>query len=149
MRRWLEHALNGIAALILFVMMLLTGVDVIGRYFFNRPLPGAFELTEVLLALLIFAGLPLVSGREEHVTITLLSERFKGRLLRAQRVFVRLCAVLVLAVLAWRLWIKGAQLAQYGDMTTYLHIPLAPVLYAAAVLCGVSAGVVLLNLGRK
>lgn len=148
MRHWLEQALNGIAALILFIMMLLTGVDVIGRYFFNHPVPGAFELTEVLLVLLIFAGLPLVSGREEHVTITLLSEHYQGRLLRVQRVFVRLCTVLVLAVLAWRLWVKGAQLAQYGDMTVYLHIPLAPVLYAAAVLCGVSAGVVILNIKR-
>jgi len=42
-------------------MMVLTFVDVVGRYLLNRPLRGAFELTELGLVVLIFAGLPLVS----------------------------------------------------------------------------------------
>ena len=49
------------AAAILFAMMVLTTVDVVARYVFNRPLRGAFEITELLLVVLIFAGLPLVS----------------------------------------------------------------------------------------
>ena len=52
------EALLGVAAsAILFAMMLLTTVDVVARYVFNRPLRGAFEVTELLLVVLIFAGL--------------------------------------------------------------------------------------------
>jgi len=39
------------------------------RYLFNWPLRGAFEATELMLLVLIFAGLPLVSHADEHVTM--------------------------------------------------------------------------------
>ena len=70
--RWERHAdslLGAAASTILMAMMLLTVVDVVARYVFNRPLRGAFEVTELLLAVLIFAGLPLVSHANEHVTM--------------------------------------------------------------------------------
>ena len=47
----------------------MTTADVIGRYIFNWPLRGAFEITELLLLTLIFAGLPLASRADEHVTL--------------------------------------------------------------------------------
>ena len=50
-------------------MMLLTFVDVVARYVFNRPLRGAFEVTELMLLVLIFAGLPLVSFADEHAVM--------------------------------------------------------------------------------
>ncbi|MDZ7810788.1 MAG: TRAP transporter small permease subunit [Arhodomonas sp.] len=43
----------------LVLMLAVTTVDVIGRYFFNAPILGAFEVSEVAMALLIYAGLPL------------------------------------------------------------------------------------------
>ena len=64
------EALLGVAAsAILLVMMLLTFVDVVARYLFNRPLRGAFEVTELMLLVLIFAGLPLVSFTDEHAVM--------------------------------------------------------------------------------
>ena len=56
-----ERALGGLAALVLMALMLLTCVDVAGRYFLNRPVTGGLEVTEILLALVIFAGVPLVT----------------------------------------------------------------------------------------
>ena len=49
--------------------MMLTTADVVGRYIFNWPIRGAFEITELLLLTLIFAGLPLASRADEHVTL--------------------------------------------------------------------------------
>src|SRR5258708_9345591 len=66
---WLDRALGAAAAVLLFYLMALTTADVIGRYIFNWPLRGAFELTELLLLTLIFAGLPLASRADEHVTL--------------------------------------------------------------------------------
>ena len=46
--RWKRRAdalLGVVASAILFAMMLLTVVDVVARYAFNRPLRGAFEVT--------------------------------------------------------------------------------------------------------
>ena len=58
---WLDRALGAAAAVLLFGLMGLTTADVIGRYVINSPLRGAFEITELLLLTLVFAGLPLAS----------------------------------------------------------------------------------------
>ena len=61
--------LGAISGTVLFVMMMVTAVDVAGRYLFSKPLAGGFELTEMMLAALIYCGLPLVSKRREHIVI--------------------------------------------------------------------------------
>src|SRR3546814_2728132 len=63
----IEKVVCGFAATILFCLMVCTFVDVVGRYVFNSPLPGALELTEIMMASLIFTILPVVSGRSRSV----------------------------------------------------------------------------------
>jgi hypothetical protein len=78
----LEKLLGVISAVVLFLMMIITTVDVFGRYVLNQPLPGGFEMTEMALAVLIYAALPLVSIRREHIVIdtldTLMSPAVKA-----------------------------------------------------------------------
>ena len=110
-------------------LMSVTFVDVVARYLFNRPIRGAFELTELLLLVLIFAGVPLVSHADEHVTMD-----FVDRMLpeRAARALVRLmhaaCAA-IMFFLTWQVSIKAGRIAGYGDTTDVLRIPVAPFVY--------------------
>ncbi len=62
LKPYLEKFLTGIIAVVLFFMMLITVIDVIGRSFFHAPFPGTSEIVEVLMALTIFAAVPLVSA---------------------------------------------------------------------------------------
>ena len=48
---------NAIGVPFLGLMMLLTAVDVIMRYIFDRPIFGAFELTEYMMSVFILLGL--------------------------------------------------------------------------------------------
>ena len=126
-------AVLGIAAsLILFLMMLLTFVDVVARYLFNFPLRGGFEVTELMLLVLIFAGLPLVSHADEHVTMDFIDRvlpdagrRFLVRLVHA------VCAA-VMFFLTWQVWIKAGKIAGYGDTTDVLKITVGPFVYFMA-----------------
>src|SRR5215210_5131761 len=77
--RRFDAALGFAASVILFAMMMITFVDVIGRYLFNHPLQGAFEVTELMLLVLIFAGLPLVSHADEHVTMDFIDRMLPAR----------------------------------------------------------------------
>src|SRR4030095_2451767 len=76
--RRVEAILGVAASAILFAMMLLTFVDVVARYVFNRPLRGAFEVTELMLLVLIFAGLPLVSFPDEHAVMDFVDRVLRG-----------------------------------------------------------------------
>ncbi len=115
-------------------MMVLTFVDVVGRYLLNRPLRGAFELTELGLVVLIFAGLPLVSHADEHVTMDfidkLLGAKALGALLRAVNA---VCAA-VMFFLTWQIWLKAGKIAGYGDTTDVLRIAVGPFVYFMVVM---------------
>ena len=141
-RRWERRAdaLLGIAAsALLFAMMCLTFVDVVARYLFNSPLRGGFEVTELMLLVLIFAGLPLVSHGDEHVTMDFIDRMLPARAVAA---LVRLVHALVAAMflfLTWQMLIKAQRIAGYGDTTDVLRIAVGPFVYFMATMIGLTA----------
>jgi TRAP-type C4-dicarboxylate transport system permease small subunit len=135
---WLDRALGAAAAILLFGLMALTAADVVGRYIFNWPLRGAFEITELLLLALIFAGLPLASRADEHVTLDFIDMALgaRGRLL-LRRLIDLVCGIVILG-LAWRVWIKAGKIAGYGDTTEVLRLPVGPFVYFMAIMVAVT-----------
>jgi TRAP-type transport system small permease protein len=135
---WVDAVLGVAAAAILFVLMLITFADVVARYLFNFPLRGAFEVTELMLLVLIFAGLPLVSHADEHVTMDFIDHMLPETLLRAlERAVHALCAA-VMFFLAWLVWLKAGKIAAYGDTTDVLRILVAPFVYFMTVMIGLT-----------
>lgn len=124
-----DAALGVAASALLFCLMLLTFSDVVARYLLDRPIRGAFEITELGLLVLIFAGLPLVSHADEHVTMD-----FVDRILTArgrdvwQRAMHGICAAMMFFV-AWQTWIKAGKISAYGDTTDVLRILVGPFVY--------------------
>ena len=131
--RRVELVLGLIASSILLGMMFLTFVDVVARYLLNRPVRGAFEVTELLLLVLIFAGLPLVTYADEHALMDFI-DRWLGR--RAQRaleqVVQTVCAG-VMFLLAWLVWLKADRIWAYRDATDVLRIVYGPFMYFMAI----------------
>jgi TRAP-type C4-dicarboxylate transport system permease small subunit len=127
--RAVEAALGVAVAAVLFAMMALTCVDVVGRYFLNRPVPGGLEMIEILVAATVFSALPLVTLREEHVAVDLLDAVVPDWLLRVQHVAAYLAAAVVSAALAWQLFVRAGRMREYGDTTAVLKITLHPLTY--------------------
>jgi TRAP-type C4-dicarboxylate transport system permease small subunit len=137
--RAVAAALGLVAAALLFCLMALTCVDVVGRYFFNRPVQGGFEMTELLLAALIFAGLPLVTLRSEHVMVDLLDPVTPDWLFRIQHVLATLLGAACTAYLAWRLGLRAEELAARGETTSQLGFPIAWLAWAMSALMALTA----------
>jgi TRAP-type C4-dicarboxylate transport system permease small subunit len=135
---WLDRALGAAAAILLFILMMVTTVDVIGRYIFNWPLRGAFEVTELLLLTLIFAGLPLVSRADEHVTLDFVDAALGERGRQVLRRLVDAVCGLIILGLAWRVWVKAGKIAGYGDTTDVLLIPVGPFVYFMALMVAIT-----------
>lgn len=135
----LDAGLSWIAGVILFIMMILTSVDVFTRYVLNSPIRGAFEISEILMAVLIFAGLPLVSRKDEHVTIEFADKLIPGVLRGLMDALVHLACAAMLFGAAWLMWLKAQRVAQYGDNTATLKIELAPFVYLMCALILVTA----------
>ena len=147
-RRAFTAATDGFGAAVLFVLMVMTCVDVFGREVLSAPLDGATELTQVMMGLIVFAVFPIVSLREDHITVDLLDRWFPRRLARPRLVVINLLAAAVMAGVCWRVWIVGGFQSDYGDATEFLSIPLGPVSYFISVMSGVAAAVLLANAVR-
>jgi TRAP-type C4-dicarboxylate transport system permease small subunit len=135
----LEVALGVASATVLFSMMMVTAIDVIGRYLFNRPLPGGFEMTEMMLAALIYCGLPLVSKRREHIVIDTFDTFMSRAVKRALDAFADVVCFVTLSGIGVLIFQRAARVADYGDTTNVLKLPLAPVAYLMGVMIVVAA----------
>ncbi len=136
------EAILGVAAsAILFGMMALTFVDVVARYLFNRPLRGAFEVTELMLLVLIFAGLPLVSLTDEHAVMDFIDRMLGARRTRLWERGVHVVNAAFMFLLAWLMWRKADTIWGYRDATDVLRIVYGPFVYFMALALGL-AGVI-------
>ena len=116
------------------MMMALTFADVVARYLLNHPIRGAFEITELTLLVLIFAGLPLVSHADEHVTMDFIDRILPPRLrVPWVRVMHAVCAA-IMFFLSWQVWIKATRIASYSDTTEVLSITIGPFVFFMAVM---------------
>ena len=129
-----------LAACALLAMVVVAFLDVLFRLL-GRPVTGAFELTALLVALLVFAALPGVTAGDEHVRAGILGElvRLPPGTRTAIRVFRRLALAVLLALLAWALFELGRRFAETGDLAPFIDIPLAPVAWFGAAALGLSA----------
>jgi TRAP-type C4-dicarboxylate transport system permease small subunit len=136
-----------LVALALATMAVVTALDVIGRYLLNAPLPGSYELVGLLLAITVFAALPLATLGREHVVVDVLDHLLPPRLVALQRAVTEAAAGAVLAVLAWQLWLRGERLALEHATTNLLAIPLAPVAFLMAAFTALAAAAMVILAG--
>ncbi|MDX5401785.1 MAG: TRAP transporter small permease [Rhodobacterales bacterium] len=139
-RLWsiVERMLEALMAAFLLAMALITGADVVGRYFLNAPIPGGYEIVQYLMALSVFAALPLATRADGHLTISLFTDRLQGRRKRVHRVVVLLVSSMTLAFLAWRMGEQAAVLARRQMTSGSLGLPLAPIAWTMTALAWLS-----------
>ncbi len=128
--------MNFIAAALLFMMMMLTFFDVVGRYVFSAPIFGAAEMIQFLLAMSIFAGLGLVNAYDEHIAVELFEGPLQAWLPRFRPFIIQLFSLIGMTVIAWQLTVFAGEAAQNNRITVVLEWPLA---YLAAIIAGLSA----------
>ena len=145
----LRHfALIGIAVAV-FSMAGLTFVDVIGRYFFNAPIPGAFEIVGLILGIAMIGAFPLVTFQERHITVDLFDSFIRGRFRRIRAVVVRLGTAGMSAFMAERLYAAGIDEWQNDFVTENLEITRMPLLLFMAAICAFTAvGMVVITVKR-
>lgn len=112
-----------LGAVALFTLMIMTFADVVLRSAFDSPLPAATELTRILMAIVVFAGIPVISAKGEHIAVDLL-DSFIPRRIRVVRdgLISAICGVLLFWP-AERVSVLAERARSYGDVTEYLAIP--------------------------
>jgi TRAP-type C4-dicarboxylate transport system permease small subunit len=138
LKKSIESACGLVAALSLFAIMALTFLDVGGRKLLSNSITGSLELTELLMVAVIFAGLPLVSLRGEHIVFDSLDSLMGSTARKLVKMVVNLLCAAAMLGLAWLMWRTGNDFASSGETTAQLRIPKYPFIYGMSVLCAVT-----------
>lgn len=113
-----------LAALALFTLMVMTFFDVILRSVFNNPIEAATELTRILMAILVFAVMPVISARGDHIAVDLTDGLFNRLHLHNIRDgIVNIACGVMMFWPVLRIWTLAERWRDYGDVTEYLAIP--------------------------
>lgn len=107
----------------LLAMVILTFADVIGRRFFGAPIYGAHDITEHLMALIVFAGLPLLTSARGHLVVDLFDRFVMTNAMRWWRGLTTLLVAAVLALIGYQFIMATIDANQIKEVSQELLIP--------------------------
>ncbi len=120
--RRLVRLTAGVSGLGLFTMMTVTCVDVVMRKL-GHPLPGGYDLTNVVAGVTIACALPYTTAIKGHVAV----EYFYHQPGRRGRVVVdtliRLPVMALSCLLTWQHIAYGSQLRSSGEVSMTMRLP--------------------------
>ena len=119
----LSAMLNIVGMSIIMVMMFLTTIDVVGRKVFNHPIKGGLELSEFMLAAVIWLGLAYTTVMRGHISMTLLVSRFSPRTQAFFDIPACLAGLLYFVLIGWQGFEMVLTAHQLGDVTDVLRLP--------------------------
>lgn len=133
---FIDRAIGWVLNTVVAGMMILTFLDVVGREVFASPMIIAPELTTIGLAAMVYIGLPAVSLRNEHISISLFETLFKGRAQRIKLGIVSLVLAGASFVLAYQLWVHAGKLG--AEVMMFLQLNKSLICYVESVMAGLT-----------
>ncbi len=118
--------LHSVGSGVLALMMLLTAGDVILRYVFNRPIVGAFDLTEYMMAIMVSFGLAYCALMKGHVSVGLVVSRFPQRVQAIIDMITSLLSLGMFTLITWQCFVNVKLQFASGFTSTVLLIPVFP-----------------------
>jgi TRAP-type transport system small permease protein len=115
-----------ISGTMISLMMFLTFFDVIGRYFFNKPITGSFEVTEFLMAMLVIFGLGYCAMRKGHIRVDLLISYLSNKTKIILDIFTYSVAALFYIMITWQSWNYTISKFNSHATSSALSIPVYP-----------------------
>ena len=127
-----RRVLNGFVYILLAGMMLTTCIDVVGRYFFNKPLLGTFELVQMFMAILGGLTIWYAATTRGHINVDMFFERFSKRTQAIVSVISSFLGCGLWFLVAYQVYAGGRELMASGQYSSTLHIPESPFVFMFA-----------------
>lgn len=128
------------------VMVALTFFDVIGRRLFGRPIYGANDVTEHLMGLMVFAGLPIVTAAGAHLTVDLFDNMLDRPAFRFWKAITAFFVAAILGLISWLFFEHALNAGQIKEVSQALGVPRQPIYFYMAASCALSAVAALVTL---
>lgn len=136
------------AGIVLLALMGLIAFDVVMRYVLRLPFLGAYEMTELAMALIVFLGLPYCAATGGHVAVDVLAPLLDRPAWRGVTVAMHLIGAALMGVIAWQAVDFALGSRARGEATNMLEIALWPFELVSAASMAAFAAVLLVQAWR-
>jgi TRAP-type C4-dicarboxylate transport system permease small subunit len=124
----LSDLLKLIGAVALTAMMMLTVVDVIGR-FFKSPIFGSVELVGFLATIVVAAALPYTYKMDGHVGVEILVRLLPDKTQIWIDIFTRILSLVLFVLITWQMFLYAEDIQHTGEVSMNLQFPIYYIVY--------------------
>jgi len=108
---------NIIGSILLMGMMFLIVCDVAGGYLFNKPIQGKLEVTEFIMAALVFLTLSYTQAIKAHIKVDLLVERVPDRARLILELVAYLLGLMLFVFILWEGVMSAKEAWEVSEVT--------------------------------
>ena len=120
-----------VAGAAIVVMMLLTVVDVVGR-FFRCPIFGSVEIVGFLATIVVAAALPFTYKSDGHVGVEILVRLFSRKTQLVIEIFTRSISLIFFGLVTWQMFLYAHDIRDTGEVSMNLEFPIYTIIYLLA-----------------
>lgn len=106
------------------IMAVMTVADVLLRYIFLSPLPGTSEHTQILMAIIVFAGLIIVTREGTHIVVSLFEDQLNRWVPKLYDRIYFVANVLGLGFISYAMVIVTRDMHEFEESTLVMDYPL-------------------------
>jgi TRAP-type transport system small permease protein len=117
----------------IFLLLVMTVGDVLGRYIFNHPIPGTFELTKIFFAISVFFSFSVSQYNGENLGITLLYDKFPLLVRGILDLFSSVVSIAMFTIAFLGMLKYASRMEVANTVTSVLRLPMHPWIYVASV----------------
>ena len=123
----ITEAISKPASFLVFIMMLITSTEVIGRYVFNHPTTWAWPLNRQIFGVFILVAGAYAMSKREHIRIEILYDHFPPKIKTIARWIALASFVIFMGVLVWQgSWMGWNSLMMREKLAGAFRMPLYP-----------------------
>ncbi|MFQ6551716.1 TRAP transporter small permease [Aestuariibius insulae] len=135
---WSARTCIALSAGCLLLLMILTVVEVIGRYLFNAPIFGRQDISQILLAGSIFFALPVVCLRGDQIAVDLFDGMFSARAAFWRDRIIETVTALTFLIMGYWLLDRAQKALSRGTTSELLFLPKYPLIGLIAAIVGLT-----------
>jgi TRAP-type C4-dicarboxylate transport system permease small subunit len=117
-----------VGAVALTAMMMLTVVDVIGR-FFKSPIFGSVELVGFLATIVVAAALPYTYKMDGHVGVEILVRLLPEKTQTVMDIVTRTLTLILFVLITWQMFLYAEDIYKTGEVSMNLEFPIYYLVY--------------------
>lgn len=119
-----NNVLHKTSSVLLFLLMFLTVGDVLGRFMFNNPITGTYELTGLALAVIIFFSLGATQIGKGHIEIDFLTQKFSRKAQHILDTIIAFILFILMILITWQLFEYAMRTLTSNELSGDLGISL-------------------------